>query len=98
MTRRIGTFRTGTRHKLKKKLRTQGKISFTDYFADYKLGERVVLKPEPAVQKGMFHPKYIGKTGMIKSKQGDCYTVLIKDEKKSKTVIAHPVHLKRLKN
>ena len=96
MVKRIGTFRRKTRHKLGKKKRTKGKISVSSYFKVFKVGDKVVLKAEPAVQKGMYLPRFYGRTGVIKGKQGNCYEIAIKDQKKEKTVMVHPVHLKRL--
>tara|TARA_Y100000310_G_C20057825_1_gene523561 strand:- start:185 stop:331 length:147 start_codon:yes stop_codon:yes gene_type:complete len=47
------------------------------------------------VQRGMYHSRFYGKSGSIKGKQGRCYEVLITDGSKQKTLIVHPVHLKR---
>ena len=96
MAKRIGTNRSGTRHKLKKTKRTKGKISLTKYFQTFKIGDKVLLKAESAVQKGMYFPRFHGKTGVVESKKGNCYNVLIKDRNKEKTLIVHPVHLRKL--
>ncbi|MEE9525818.1 MAG: 50S ribosomal protein L21e [Candidatus Woesearchaeota archaeon] len=93
--KRIGTARRKTRHKLSKSVRTKGKISLTKYFQKFKEGDKVILKAEPAVQKGMYHPRYFGKNGTIKGKKGRCYEVTIKDRTKQKVLIVHPVHLKK---
>lgn len=93
MVKRIGTFRSGSRYKLKKHVRRRGKLSLTKYFQKFNIGDRVVLKAEPAYQKAMYFPRFHGKTGIIQSKKGNCYNVLIKDHDKEKTMIVHPVHL-----
>jgi ribosomal protein L21E len=54
MSKKIGSLRRKTRHKLSKTQRTKGKISLTKYFQKFKQGDKVVLKAEPAVQKGMY--------------------------------------------
>ena len=95
LVKRIGSFRRKTRHKLSKKTRTKGKINLSKYFQTFKTGEKVVLKAEPAVQKGMYRPVFHGKAGIIKEKAGKCYKVLINDHKKQKTIIVHPIHLKK---
>ncbi|MBR9692054.1 50S ribosomal protein L21e [Candidatus Woesearchaeota archaeon] len=95
MAKRIGTTRRKTRHKLSKKANRKGKISLTAYFQKFKKGDKVVLKAEPAVQKGMYHPNYYGKSGIIKGMKGRCYEISIKDQNKQKTLIVHPVHLKK---
>ncbi|QQG38562.1 MAG: 50S ribosomal protein L21e [Candidatus Woesearchaeota archaeon] len=94
MVDRTGGFRRKTRHKLQKNVRDTGKISLRRYLTEFKEGQRVILNAEPAVQKGMYFPRFHGKSGVIKGKKGNCYEVEIKDGSKIKTVIVHPVHLK----
>ena len=96
MAKRIGGARRKTRHKLSKKTRKKGKIPLTAYFQKFEAGDKVVLKAEPAVQKGMYHPNYYGKSGIIQRKQGRCYEIAIKDRSKQKVLIVHPAHLKRI--
>ena len=95
MVKRIGGLRRKTRYKLKKSNRTKGKIGITRYFQVFGIGDRVYLGAEPAVQKGMYYPRFIGKTGIVRGKRGNCYEVSINDIGKEKTLIIHPVHLKR---
>jgi len=95
MAKRIGGFRRKTRHKLSKPLREKGKISLKRYFQKFKPGDKVVLKSEPSIHKGMYHPRFHGKSGIVKQKKGICYKVLIKDNKKEKILVVHPVHLRR---
>ena len=61
MVTRIGSFRRKTRSKLSKKAKTKGKISLSSYFQSFKQGDKVALKAEPAVQKGMYFPRQYGK-------------------------------------
>jgi large subunit ribosomal protein L21e len=93
--KRIGKARRKTRAKFTKNFRQRGKISLTRYLQSFKEGEKVLLSVEPAVQKGMYSAKFIGKSGIIKRKDGKCYEVSIKDHNKEKTLIVHPVHLRR---
>ena len=80
---------------LKKNVKDRGKISINKYLQSFKEGDLVILKAEPAVQKGMYFPRFHGKAGIIKGKKGRCYEVKIKDGKE-KVLIVHPVHLKRI--
>lgn len=96
MAKRTGSRRRKTRDKLKKPIKTKGKISIRNYLKNFKPGESVLLKAEPAVQKGMYHPRFHGKIGIIKKKQGNCYQVIIKDNKMEKIQIIHPIHLKNV--
>ena len=96
MVKRIGSIKRKSRHKLSKKTRKKGKISTSTYFQTLKIGSRVVLKAESAIQKGMYAPRFYGKMGIVKSKKGSCYEILIKDQNKQKTLTVHPVHLKKI--
>jgi large subunit ribosomal protein L21e len=93
--KRVGGFRRKTRHKLKKNLRAKGKISIRKFFQKFKEGDQVYLVAEPANHKGMYHPRFHGKAGIIKDKQGSNYYVQIKDGNKTKTILTHPTHLKK---
>ena len=95
MVQRKGGIRRKTRYKFRKEKRSKGKISITRYFQSYTIGDRVYLGLESAVQKGMYHPRFMGRSGTIKGKRGRCYEVAINDLGKEKTLIVHPVHLKK---
>lgn len=95
MVKRIGGIRRKTRYKLRKQKRSRGKISITRYFQNFNAGDRVYLGVESAVQKGMYHPRFMGKSGIIKGKRGKCYEVSINDLGKEKVLVIHPVHLRR---
>ena len=94
MVTKIGTNRSKTRLLFKKEIRSKGKISMRRYFASFKEGERVGLSAEPAIQKGLYNPRFYGRSGLIVGKRGGCYLVAIKDGGKAKTLIVHPVHLR----
>ena len=96
MTKRLGGFRRKTRSKLRKTPRTRGKINITSYLHEFILNDKVLLKAEPGIQKGMHFPRFDSKSGVITGKQGRCYKVLIKDGNKDKTLIVHPIHLRKL--
>ncbi len=95
MVKRIGGIRRKTRYRFRKEKRGRGKISITRYFQSFNLGDKVYLSVESSVQKGMYHPNFMDKVGVIKGKRGKCYEVLINDIGKEKTLIVHPVHLKK---
>lgn len=95
MAKRIGGIRRKTRYKLKKERRAKGKIGITRYFQSFNAGDRVYLGVEPAVQKGQYHFHFMGRSGVIKGKRGKCYEISINDLGKEKTLVVHPVHLRR---
>ncbi|MBW2968690.1 50S ribosomal protein L21e [Candidatus Woesearchaeota archaeon] len=97
MGRRKGTTRRKTRKLMTKHFRNKGKLSLTAFLKKYNVGDKVVIKPEPAYQKGICHLRFYGQKGIVKAKKGNCYSVQIKDKNKQKEVIVHPVHIKLLK-
>ncbi len=96
MTTRHGGSRYRTRKTFRKNVKERGKISMTRYFQKLVEGERVILKAEPAVQKGLYHARFHGYPGKIAGKQGSCYVVSINDKGKQKELLVHPIHLKKL--
>ncbi len=97
MVTRIGSFRRKTRAMMTKRPRTKGKISMTRYFQKFDVGDMVQLNIEPAVQKGTYDTRFFGKMGKVVSKKGRCYIIEIMDRSKKKSIIAHPVHLLKVK-
>ena len=95
MTQRIGGIRRKTRNKFAKNVRKKGKFSLADYLQTFTKGDNVFLVAEPSIHKGFYHGKFHGKAGIIQQKRGNCYEIAINDINKKKTVIVHPVHLKR---
>lgn len=95
--KRIGGLRRKTRHKLTKPIRRKGKVSISRFMQRFEAGNRVHLIMEPSITKGMYHPRFMGKTGVVKCSRGKCYEVSITDKGKEKILIVHPVHLKASK-
>ena len=94
---RIGGLRRKSRFKFKKEIRQKGKISVSRFMKSFAVGQKVHLTMEPSYHKGIYHTRFMGKTGMVKAQRGNCYEVTISDGGKEKTVIVHPVHLKASK-
>jgi large subunit ribosomal protein L21e len=95
MGKRKGGYRRKTRKLMKKNVRDHGKIRLSSYFAKYNDGDKVTLFAEPAVQDSLYNLRFHGKIGTVRGMQGACYKVAILDGNKPKTVIVHPIHLKR---
>jgi len=96
MTQRQGGFRAKTRHKLRKKPRTRGKVTLTRILKVLNIGDRVRVLHEPAIHKGMPHPRFKNRVGVIKKKQGKAYLVEVKDGKKKKQLLSTSVHLNKI--
>ncbi|MDP3918973.1 MAG: 50S ribosomal protein L21e [Nanoarchaeota archaeon] len=95
MTQKTGGPRSKTRHKLRKNVRTKGKLRISNYLQEFKISDRVALVAEPAVQAGMHHPRFQGHIGVVAGKQGDVYKVKIKTGNMNKIFLVHPIHLRR---
>ncbi|KAK3372437.1 ribosomal protein L21e-domain-containing protein [Podospora didyma] len=57
--------RAGTRYAFSRNFREKGMIRLSTYLRQYKVGDIVDIKVNGAVQKGMAHKVYHGKTGVI---------------------------------
>lgn len=80
----------------RKKPRTRGKISFSDYFQTFKSGDRVAVAREISVPFG-YSKRVQGRTGSVIKKQGEAYYVEINDIKKKKYYFIKPIHLRMIK-
>ena len=60
-----GGIRSGTRYAFSRKFREKGMIAMSVYLQQYKVGDIVDIKANGAVQKGMPHKVYHGKTGVV---------------------------------
>ncbi len=96
MTKRQGGSRRKTRHKLQKRKRDRGKVTVTRMLQEFKIGDRVRILQEPAVQKGMPSAHFKNLVGKVVKKQGKSYLIEVKDFKMLKKVISSGVHLKRV--
>ena len=90
-------YRAGTRHLLKKKPRERGKLSLSNLLYQYEPGNRVVIKIDPSVHKGMPHKRYHGKVGTVIDKRGRSYIVSVTQGNAVKEVIIRPEHLQPCK-
>ena len=87
-------FRRKTRSLLKKKPRERGKLGLSRLLRTYEPGDKVVIKIDPSVHKGMPHRRYQGKVGVIVSKRGRAYEINVTQGDAVKEVIVRPEHLR----
>jgi len=97
MVQRPGGFRAKTRFALQKRARDRGKVSTTKLMQQFKVGDKVAITQEPTVHKGMPHPRYKSRTGIVLGKQGRVYKVKIQDGGSTKIMLSAAVHLTRLR-
>lgn len=86
-------YRARTRRLLKKKPREKGKIGLSKLLHEYQPGNRVVIKINPTIHKGMPHRRYHGKVGAIVDKRGRSYVVSVTQGDATKEIIVRPEHL-----
>ncbi|KAF8538919.1 60S ribosomal protein L21 [Trichophaea hybrida] len=60
-----GGIRSGTRYAFSRNFREKGMIPMSVYLTQYRVGDIVDIKANGAVQKGMPHKVYHGKTGVV---------------------------------
>ena len=87
-------FRRGARHVLRKKPRERGQQPIGPLLHEYSHGDKVVIKINSSVHKGMPHPRYQGKIGVIEEKRGRAYIIKLVEGKKIRTLISRPEHIK----
>ena len=86
-------FRSKSSHKMKKPVRKRGELPVSRLIQKFNVGDTVSIVLEPSVQKGQPHPRFHGKTGVVREKRGRSYLVEISDGNAKKKVISRPVHL-----
>ena len=86
-------YRRKTRSLLRKKAREKGKTGLSKILREYNTGDRVVVKLNPSVHKGMPHRRFHGKIGTIENRRGQAYVVDITQGKAVKEIIVRPEHL-----
>jgi len=79
--------RTKTRSLLKKKPRERGKIGLS------KSGDKVMIKVDPGVHKGMPHRRYLGKIGTVIDKRGRSYLIGVRQGEAMKEIVVRPEHV-----
>lgn len=83
----------GHRKILTKKPRERGMQPLGRLMHVYNLGDRAVLKIDPSVHKGMPHPRYQGKVGIVRAKRGAAYVIQFEEGHKIRSLIIRPEHL-----
>jgi large subunit ribosomal protein L21e len=86
-------YRRKTRSLLRRKAREKGKTGLSKILRQYKPGDRVVIKLDPSIHKGMPHRRFHGKIGTIEDTRGKAYVVNISQGKAVKEIIVRPEHL-----
>jgi large subunit ribosomal protein L21e len=86
-------FRFKSGRKLRKKIREKG-IKIRRALQTFNVGDIVHIDIDSAVHKGMPHPRFQGRTGVVIGQRGRAYLVRIRDGNSYKILIVRPEHLK----
>jgi len=93
----MGRRATGFRHKsrtlLTRNPRERGKTTLAKILHGYEAGEKVVVKIDSSVQRGIPHRRFQGRVGVIVSKRGRSYVVHVPQGDATKEIIVRPEHL-----
>ena len=90
-------YRSGTRHLLRKGPREHGKLGLSKLLQEYQPGNRVIVRIDSSIQKGMPHRRFHGKIGTIIQKRGRSYVVSVSQGDAVKEIIVRPEHLEPAK-
>ena len=93
MGRKAKGYRRSTRSLLKRHPRERGKTGLSKILNEYEPDEKVVVKIDPSVHKGMPHRRYHGRIGVIVDKRGRSYVVNVSQGKAVKEIIVRPEHI-----
>jgi large subunit ribosomal protein L21e len=91
--RKAKGYRRKTRYLLQRKPRERGKTGLSKILREYEPTEKVVIKLDPSVHKGMPHRRFHGKIGVITAKRGRSYVVNVSQGKAIKEIIVRPEHI-----
>ena len=82
-----------SRSTLKKEPRKKGKTGLSKLLHEYKSGDKVVIRVDSGVHKGMPHRRYLGKIGTVIDRRGGSYLIGVKQGEAVKEIIVRPEHL-----
>jgi large subunit ribosomal protein L21e len=91
--RKAKGYRRKTRYLLQRKPRERGKTGLSKILREYEPAEKVVIKLDPSVHKGMPHRRFHGKIGVITAKRGRSYIVNVSQGNAIKEIIVRPEHI-----
>lgn len=88
----------GMRRKTRKKLtKDDGRTgTIAAHLQGFNEDEQVLIDVDPAVQDGMPHPRFHGRTAFVQEARGRSFVVTLKDGGKTKELAVHPAHLRAL--
>jgi large subunit ribosomal protein L21e len=93
LVRRSKGYRSRTRTLFRKKAREKGKVGLSRLLRTYNPGEKVKIRIDSGVHKGMPHRRYHGRVGIVKARRGRSYVIEVVEGRQTRTLIARPEHI-----
>ena len=90
-------YRHRTRSLLRRKVRERGKTGLSKILREYAPGDRVLVRIDPSIHKGMPHRRFHGKIGVVGERRGRAYVVSVSQSDAVKEIIVRPEHLEPVK-
>jgi large subunit ribosomal protein L21e len=90
-------YRYRTRSLLRRRVRERGKTGLSKILREYVLGDRVLVRINPSIHKGMPHRRFHGKIGVVGERRGRAYVVNVSQGDAVKEIIVRPEHLEPVK-
>ncbi len=84
----------GVEHRAALVMRGENLSPYVSDADPHKIGEKVIIKIDPSIHRGMPFKRFHGKVGEIIEKRGRSYVILVRDGKKYKKVIARQEHIR----
>jgi large subunit ribosomal protein L21e len=82
-----------TRALLKRDPRERGKTTLSKVLQSYSEGDKVVVKIDSSVHKGMPHRRFHGRIGVVRARRGRSYVIYVTQGDATKEIIVRPEHL-----
>jgi len=90
-------FRYRTRSLLRRRVRERAKTGLSNILREYALGDRVLVRINSSIHKGMPHRRFHGKIGVVGERRGRAYVVNVSQGDAVKEIIVRPEHLEPVK-
>ena len=82
--------------KMTKSIKERGFPKVNDLVKSFEIGDYVAININPSEHRGMPFHNFQGKTAIVRGKQGESYLLDLKVGTVRKTIIASPVHLRKI--
>jgi large subunit ribosomal protein L21e len=86
-------YQMNTRALLKRNPRERGKTTLSKVLQSYNEGDKVLVKIDSSMHKGMPHRRFHGRIGVIRAKRGRSYVIHVTQGDATKEIIVRPEHL-----